>query len=39
MTYDEFIEWLSTCPSHKWEHFHEEPGHVVISFPIQEDES
>jgi|DEB0MinimDraft_12_1074336.scaffolds.fasta_scaffold31175_5 hypothetical protein len=38
MTRAEFFEWLDTCPTHKWEVTHEEYGHVVISFPNEEEE-
>ncbi len=34
----EFFEWLETCPTHKWEITHEEYGHVVVSFPTDEEE-
>jgi len=38
MTREEFFEWLDTCPTHKWEITHEEYGHVVVSFPNEEEE-
>tara|TARA_R100001369_G_scaffold46689_2_gene73029 strand:+ start:1241 stop:1372 length:132 start_codon:yes stop_codon:yes gene_type:complete len=38
----EFFEWLETCPTHKWDITFEsslgEDGHVVVTFPIEEEE-
>ena len=31
------FEWLDKCPTHKWEITHEEYGHVVVSFPTDEE--
>jgi len=39
MTREEFFEWLNTCPTHKWEITHEEYGHVVVSFPNDEEDN
>jgi hypothetical protein len=38
MTREEFFEWLDTCPTNRWEITHEEYGHVVISFPNDEND-
>jgi hypothetical protein len=38
MSREEFFEWLDTCPTHKWEITHEEYGHVVVSFPNDEED-
>lgn len=37
MDREEFFEWLSTCPSHKWEVVQDDNENVWISFKnIQE---
>jgi len=38
MTREEFFEWLDTCPTDRWEITHEEYGHVVVSFPNDEND-
>tara|TARA_Y100000385_G_scaffold278445_1_gene326713 strand:+ start:512 stop:640 length:129 start_codon:yes stop_codon:yes gene_type:complete len=38
MDREEFFEWLETCPTHKWETTHDEHGHVVVSFPTDEED-
>tara|TARA_R110000851_G_scaffold184550_1_gene333903 strand:+ start:240 stop:365 length:126 start_codon:yes stop_codon:yes gene_type:complete len=34
----EFFEWLTTCPTHKWEPIFDEHSFVAVSFPVKEDE-
>jgi hypothetical protein len=38
MTYDEMIDWLSTCPDHKWEIVHQDEGHVRVLLCFEESE-
>ena len=37
--YKELIEWLHTCPTHKWEVTAEEDNFVAVSFRIQQEEN
>lgn len=38
MTRTEMMEWLETCPDHKWEIVHEDEGHVRVLLCFEEDE-
>ena len=38
MTRDEMMEWLETCPDHKWEIVHEGEGHVRVLLCFDEEE-
>ena len=35
MNSKKFVEWLETCPTHKWEVTAYEEDFVVVSFPIR----
>ena len=37
MTREEFWEWLTTCPTHKYEAV-DEFGYVTVTFKVYEDE-
>ncbi len=38
MTHTQFLEWLRLCPTHKWDVITEDDDHVVLTFPIEEEE-
>ena len=37
MTKEEFLEWLDTCPSHKYEIHYEDENGISVIFRIIED--
>ena len=38
MSREELFEWLSTCPSHKWEITGDEFEHITITYKCKEEE-
>jgi len=39
MTWEEFYEWLATCPTHKFEEFSVNEEFAVVSFLIEPEEN
>ena len=38
MTAQEFNDWMTTCPTHKWERLSDEDGYIHVSFLVIDDE-
>ena len=36
MNREEFFEWLSSCPTHKWNIIDDEHGYIRVSFQTKE---
>lgn len=38
MNHDELMDWLESCPTHKWEIINTANEYVTVIFPVYEDE-
>lgn len=38
MSRKELLEWLNSCPDHRWDIVHEDEGHMRVLFVFDEEE-